>query len=125
LRLLVVDDYPDVADSFAMLLSMWGHEVHTFHGGREALEAATRLRPDVVLADILLPDMDGYELARWMVKLPDLCETTLVAVTGLGDKACLRSCREAGFDHHLLKPVDPDRLQDVLAMVKARKRADR
>ena len=91
LRLLVVDDYPDVADGFAMLLSMWGHEVHVFHDGREALEAASKLRPDAVLTDILLPDINGYELARWMVKLPGLSETTLVAVTGLGDKASLLS----------------------------------
>jgi CheY-like chemotaxis protein len=125
LRLVVVDDYPDVADSFAMLLSLWGHEVHTFHGGRDALEAATRLRPDAVLTDILLPDINGYELARWLGELPDLSGMTLVAVTGLGDKASLQSCREAGFDHHLLKPVEPGRLQEVLGMVTARKQADR
>jgi CheY-like chemotaxis protein len=117
LSVLVVDDYPDAAESLADLLGMYGHRVTVAHTAREALEVADRERPDVVLLDIRLPDMDGWQVARWMreqASVRDRRPLLLVAVTGCcRDEDCRRSVA-AGIDFHLIKPVDPDLLVRVL-----------
>ncbi len=116
-RLLVVDDNRDVAQSLAMLLEVAGHEVIVAHDGPEALAAAERTRPQVVLLDITLPGMDGYEVARRLRRLTALERALLVALTGWGQHDDRCRSLEAGFDEHLLKPVSLATLQRLLATV--------
>jgi len=108
LRVLVVDDDADVVESTAILLGLSGYEVVTARDGAAALEAAATRRPDVVLLDVELPGMDGYEVARRLRRLPDLKDVRLIAVTGYCWEVDVRLAHEAGFDHHLIKPVDYD-----------------
>ena len=112
-RILVVDDNRDAADTLAMLLAVSGHEVRTAYDGLQAVEAAATWRPDVVLLDIGLPGLDGYEAARRMRAQRD--GVVLVAMTGWGQDDDRRRSREAGFDAHLTKPVDYADLTKVLA----------
>ncbi len=118
-RVLVVDDNKDVAQSLAMLLELPGHEVFVAHDGLGALEAAERCQPEVVLLDISLPGMDGYEVARRMRRLPGLKGAVLVALTGWGQEDDRRRSVEAGFDEHMVKPVSLATLQGLLASVRA------
>src|SRR5262249_34854516 len=101
-RVLVVDDHWDGAESTAALLRIQGHEVRTAHDGPEALEAARAFRPQVVLLDIGLPGMDGYEVARRLRQEPESGGVVLVAVTGYGRDEDRRAAAAAGFDHHLV-----------------------
>jgi CheY-like chemotaxis protein len=117
LRLLVVDDYADTVDSLALLLRAWGHQVLACLSGQEALEAAATYRPDAALVDIMMPGMDGCELARHLRGRPELLGITLVAVTGLGDKTHRQLSQEAGFALHLLKPVESGKLREILAAI--------
>ena len=113
-RILVVDDSLDAAESMAKLLLLAGHEVLVAHDGHKALDLAVREKPAIVLLDIGLPGMDGYEVCR---RLRELCPpgTRIIAVTGYGqDRDRLRS-KEAGFDAHTVKPVDPAELMGLLA----------
>jgi CheY-like chemotaxis protein len=120
-RVLVVDDNADAADTLGNVLKMAGHEVQCVYDGPSALAAAERLCPDVILLDIGLPGMDGYEVAR-AVRADSACPVaTLIAVTGYGQSADRVRSERAGFDLHLTKPVDPDRLQDVIDGLRARK----
>ncbi|HJZ91163.1 MAG TPA: CheR family methyltransferase [Gemmataceae bacterium] len=119
LRILVVDDNVDSADSLALLLGIWEHDVVTANDGPSALEVAQAFRPEVVFLDIGLPRMNGYQVAREMRKSPDLARVLLVAVTGYGQEEDRQKAREAGFDVHLMKPVDPDEILAVLARVLA------
>jgi CheY-like chemotaxis protein len=112
--IVVVDDNRDAADSLAMLLRMMGHEVHTAHDGLEAVGAATVLHPDVVLLDIGLPKLNGYEAAR-RVRRELGGGVVLIAVTGWGQEDDRRRAREAGFDHYLPKPLELAALQELLA----------
>jgi signal transduction histidine kinase/methanogenic corrinoid protein MtbC1/CheY-like chemotaxis protein len=114
-RVLLVDDNVDAAESLAMLLRLRGHEVAVAYDGPAALRAAEARRPEVALLDIGLPSMDGYELARRLRPQPGLGRTVLVALTGWGQEEDRRRSAEAGFDHHLVKPVDLPELQRVLA----------
>jgi PAS domain S-box-containing protein len=104
LRILVVDDNLDAVETLGMLLKLSGHEVHTAHDGLEAVEKAARLQPDVVLLDIGLPKLDGYEVARRILEQRET-DVTLVAMTGWGQEDDRRRSKEAGFDAHLVKPV--------------------
>jgi signal transduction histidine kinase/CheY-like chemotaxis protein len=113
-RVLVVDDNRDAVESLAMLLEMMGHEVRTASDGVEALEVATEFVPDVVLLDLGLPRLSGYEVAQRLRLLDGCARTRLVALTGWGQEEDRRRSREAGFDHHLVKPVDPDALDALL-----------
>jgi PAS domain S-box-containing protein len=115
-RVLVVDDNHDSAESMAILVEIWGHEVRTAHDGPAALALAAEYRPDVVLLDIGLPGMSGYEVAKRLQELPGLERAILVAVTGYGQQSDRERTREAGFDHHLVKPVKPTHLQELLAI---------
>jgi CheY-like chemotaxis protein len=114
-RILVVDDHQDAANSLARLLKrLYRQEVRVAYDGPTALEAAGAFRPDVVLLDIGMPGMDGYEVARRFRALPDVGGATLVALTGWGQDADRRRTAEAGFDRHLVKPVDPRAIRALL-----------
>jgi PAS domain S-box-containing protein len=115
LRILVVDDNHDAADSTAMLLRHVGHEVFVAYTGREGLEQALALRPQAVLLDIGLPEMDGYEVARRLRASPGLGDMRLVAVSGYGQEADRQRSREAGFDAHMVKPVGVQQMLSALA----------
>jgi CheY-like chemotaxis protein len=112
-RILVADDNKDSADSLGMLLGMTGCTVHTVHNGLEAVDAVADFRPDVVLSDIGLPKLNGFEVAR-RIRLLFGKSITLVAVTGWGQEEDRRRAMEAGFDHHMTKPVDFDALVKIL-----------
>jgi signal transduction histidine kinase/DNA-binding response OmpR family regulator len=114
-RVLIVDDNADGADSLALLLSVAGHEVQVCHDGPTALLRAETFRPEVVLLDIGLPGMDGYEVARRLRARAGTNPALLVALTGYGQDDDLRRSREAGFDHHLVKPADPEMLASLFA----------
>jgi len=114
-RVLVVDDNLDAAATLAELLELWGYEVRLAHEGPAAVEEAVRFRPDVALLDIGLPGMNGYELARQLRAKPESAETVLIALTGYGQEEDRRQAQAAGFTHHLVKPVDLDRLEALLA----------
>jgi signal transduction histidine kinase/ActR/RegA family two-component response regulator len=115
LEVLVVDDNVDAAETLAELLQVWGHTVRVVHDGFAALEAAGAHAPDVVLLDIGLPRMDGFEVARRLRANPAHARCTLVALTGYGQSEDRARAHEAGFDHHLTKPVDLQVLARVLA----------
>jgi signal transduction histidine kinase len=114
-RILVADDNPDARESLAALLSLGGHEVFRAQDGSDALETAERCRPDVALLDIGMPRANGYEVARHIRRQPWGRDMVLVALTGWGQESDRRRSREAGFDSHLTKPVDPDVLDELLA----------
>jgi CheY-like chemotaxis protein len=111
---LVVDDSRDCAESLALLLRFWGQEAAVAYDGPAALEAARARRPDVVLLDIAMPGMDGYQLAGRLRKIAEVEEALLVAISGHGQEADVRRCQEASIDCHFTKPVDPDELKQVL-----------
>jgi len=115
-RILIVDDDRDAADALAELMRDLGHDVSTAHDGRSALESATTHRPDLVLLDISMPEMDGFEVAHRLREEVGLREAILVALTGYGEDRHRRLSREAGFDHHLTKPVDAFKLEELVKL---------
>lgn len=114
-RILVADDNQDVAETLAMMLELAGHEVRTAHLGRTAIAVAESFCPDTVLLDIGMPDMSGYEVARHLRREPLGAKLHLIALTGWGQEEDRRRAFEAGFDHHLTKPVDPAQLETLIA----------
>jgi CheY-like chemotaxis protein len=114
-RILVVDDIVDAAEAVARMLALDGHDVRVVHDGLAALDAAERLEPEIVLLDIGLPKVDGLEVARRLRSRFGPDAMLLVATTGLGQDADRRRTSEAGFDHHLVKPIDPDILRRLVA----------
>jgi PAS domain S-box-containing protein len=114
-RILIVDDNRDSADSLAMLLELTGHEVHTAYDGAEGVETAERVRPEVVLLDIGMPKLNGYDACRRIRDQACGKDTLLIAMTGWGQDEDRRRTEEAGFDAHLVKPVDPEALMKLLA----------
>jgi CheY-like chemotaxis protein len=113
-RVLVVDDNEDATTALCMLLQAMGHEAAEAHDGPEALEVALAFQPDLVLLDIGLPTMDGYEVARRLqADIGEKC--TLVALTGWSLEEHREKTAEAGFVHHLVKPVDAETLRKLLA----------
>jgi PAS domain S-box-containing protein len=114
-RVLVVEDNPDTAESVKMLLEVRGHRVRVAYDGVAALHAARASVPDVMLVDIGLPGIDGYEVARRVRRDPDLKRIVLIALTGYGRDEDKEHARAAGFDHHLTKPVGLDALQGLVA----------
>ncbi|MGH7306472.1 MAG: ATP-binding protein [Candidatus Rokuibacteriota bacterium] len=117
LRVLVVDDNRDAADSLAMLLRTTGNECRTAYDGLEALQVANDFRPDVVLIDIGLPKIDGHEVAQRLRRESWAERVCLIAVTGWSGEADHARSRAAGFDHHLVKPLDTTHLAQLLASV--------
>jgi two-component system, sensor histidine kinase len=114
-RVLVVDDNQDATETLQTLLESLGATVAAAGDGREALSQFERFEPNVVLLDIGMPGMDGYEVARRIRALPSGESTPLIAVTGWGQQEDVRRCFEAGFDHHLVKPLDVNRLWEIIA----------
>jgi CheY-like chemotaxis protein len=114
LRLLVVDDNVDSAETLALLFRASGHEVQVAHAGDTALTVALEFKPDAVLSDIALPGLSGYELARRLREHPDFRAAALIAVSGFGRDSDRDRSRAAGFDHHLVKPLDYDSLHELL-----------
>lgn len=113
-RVLVVDDHADSADSLSLILTHLGHNVQTAYEGRTAIAIAHGFRPGVVFCDLGLPVMDGYEVARQLRDFPETRQAVLVALTGYGQEEDKKRSVTAGFDYHLVKPVSPESLQDVL-----------
>jgi CheY-like chemotaxis protein len=113
-RILVADDNADSAETCAMLLQMWGHDVRVAHDGQEALAVAGDFRPEIALVDIGMPRMNGYEVAEAVRKTDWGKEIVLVAVTGWGHDEDKEKAAASGFDRHLAKPVDPQHLQPLI-----------
>jgi CheY-like chemotaxis protein len=114
---LVVDDLADAADSLVWLIRDWGFDAQASYRGSAALAAAELSAPDVVLLDIAMPAMDGFELARRLRENPRCESAVFIALTGYSPDTCGGRAAEAGFDYYLLKPVDPDELQGLLIEV--------
>jgi CheY-like chemotaxis protein len=120
---LIVDDLKDSADSLAMLLGLLGHEVHTAYDGAEGVAAAERFRPDVVLLDLGMPKLNGYDACRCIREQPWGKDMFLIAVSGWGQESDRRRAEEARFNRHLLKPVDPAELMKVIESLTTAKQA--
>jgi CheY-like chemotaxis protein len=117
LHVLAVDDDPDTADSLALALSLHGHEVRVAYNGPAALAAVQARPPDVVLLDLAMPGLDGYELARRLRRQPGMGDALLVCISGYGSDGHRERSRAAGCDHHLLKPVE---VADILRLLTPR-----
>ena len=115
LNILIVDDNADAADTLSMYLSTFGHQLHVAYEGHRGLALAAEAAPDVLLLDIGLPDIDGYQLARRLRALPQTAHATLIALTGYGQDSDRERSIAAGFDHHLTKPVDVAALLRLVA----------
>ena len=115
LRVLCVDDNRDAADSLGVMLELVGFEAKVCYDGASALAVADEFRPDACILDLTMPGIDGVEVGRRLRQRPWARNLPLVAVTALGNDEARRRTAEAGFDLHLTKPVDPDRLANVLA----------
>jgi len=113
-RILIADDNRDAATTLAHFLALAGHDVVTANSGPEALAEILRKRPDALVLDIGLPGMTGYEIAKRVRQEPWSAQATLIAVTGFGQDRDRRQALEAGFDHHLTKPIDPLALESLL-----------
>jgi PAS domain S-box-containing protein len=113
-RILVVDDNVDAATSVVKLLKLWGHDVQTAFSGPEALEMAGKFHPQIILLDIGMPGMSGYEVARQLRAQPEFQSLVITALTGYGQAEDRRRSQEAGFNHHLTKPPDPFALAALL-----------
>jgi CheY-like chemotaxis protein len=114
LLVLIVEDNPDAAETLRDLVALFGHDAEVSFTGDEGIAMARRLRPDVVLCDIGLPGVDGYGVARTLRSSPETASIRLVAVTGYGRESDRRLSTEAGFEVHLVKPVDPAELKALL-----------
>jgi PAS domain S-box-containing protein len=117
LKVLVVEDNEDAADGLATVVQLWGHDVRMAYDGLTALEIAERWAPDVIVSDIGLPGLDGYEVARRLRARPAFGRAVLIAVSGYGREEDKRQALDAGFDHHLVKPPDLAALGDLLGQV--------
>jgi CheY-like chemotaxis protein len=112
---LIVDDNEDTTETAALLFGARDHEIRVAHTGPEALQVAPDFEPEVILLDIGLPEIDGYEVARRLRQDPRFKGTLMIAVSGYGSNADQQLSREAGFDEHLTKPVDLERLNRLLS----------
>jgi CheY-like chemotaxis protein len=115
LRILVADDNRDAAETLSILLEVMGHEVRTVHDGQAAVEAADSFDPELVLLDIGMPGLNGYDTCRRIRAQAAGAGRTVVAVTGWGQPHDVQSAHEAGFDRHLVKPVDMDTLMELIS----------
>ena len=114
MRILVIEDHRDTAESLRMLLEVCGYLVTEAYSGPDGVKAAEQWRPDIVLCDIGLPGLDGYGVARKLRDNPATAQVRLIALTAYGEDEHHRRSYEAGFEYHLVKPVDPDALLSVL-----------
>jgi CheY-like chemotaxis protein len=115
MRVVIVDDNEDTTETTALLLTAWKHEIRVAHTGSEALQVASEFQPEVILLDIGLPEIDGYDVARRLRQDPRFKNTLIIAVSGYGSSSDQQLLREAGFDEHLVKPVDLERLSRDLS----------
>jgi CheY-like chemotaxis protein len=113
-RILLVDDNRDAADSLALLLGLEGHDVRVAYAGRPAIQVAHEFQPEIAVLDLGLPDLSGYDVARLLRQDPALCRMELIALTGWGQDEHRKRALEAGFDHHLTKPVDLEQFARLL-----------
>ncbi len=116
-RVLVVDDVADAADSLALLLDLWGYDAEVCYAGGAALQAARTCQAQVLLLDIGLPGMDGFQVARRFREEPAAQDTVLIAITGWTSAACRCRAQELGFRYYLVKPVEPEYLRKLLIEV--------
>jgi CheY-like chemotaxis protein len=116
-RILVVDDNADAAESLAMLLRLMGHDMRIALTGAAALTEAEAFRPEVVFLDIGLPEMDGYEVARQLRARPEMQQALLIALTGFDQDEVRDQATAAGFDRHVVKPLEVETIEDLLAQV--------
>jgi len=121
LRILIVDDNQDGANNLAMMLKIMGNDTRTAYDGQAGVDAAGEFRPDVMLLDIGLPKLNGYEVCRRIREQPWGKGIVLIAKTGWGQDEDRRRSHEAGFDHHMVKPVDPKVLMKMLAGIQVAK----
>jgi CheY-like chemotaxis protein len=123
LRILLVDDNRDSADSLAMLLELKGHEVRIAYEGEQALQIAPRFVPHLAVIDIAMPKMDGYATLAALREMPEVAATMFAAMTGFGHASDRERTRDAGFHAHLVKPVELALFDTLLAQVEARRRS--
>lgn len=114
LRVLVVDDNVDSAKTTGWMLEFMGHQPSLIHDGLKALEAAKQQNPDVIMLDIGLPGMNGYDICRELRKDPLFKDTMMIAQTGWGQEKDRQQARDAGFNHHLVKPVKMEQITELL-----------
>jgi CheY-like chemotaxis protein len=114
-KILIIDDDVDTLRLVGLMLQRQGYEISAAANGTQGLAKALEERPDLILLDVMMPDMDGYEVARNIRAQSE--KPVLIAMTGYGQPEDRRKSKEAGFDYHLTKPVDPARLQDLLAKI--------
>jgi CheY-like chemotaxis protein len=119
LRVLVVDDNHDAAMGLSLILRALGHQSRMIYEGLTAVETALQYQPNLVLLDIGLPGLDGWEVARRIREQPKLKTVMLVAITGWGTNDAVQRSADAGFDHHLVKPADVSKLKQIVATVEA------
>ena len=124
LKVLIVDDNRDSADSCATLVKIWGHECRHAYDGATALEMSVEFQPDIVLLDIGMPTMDGFDVARQLGPLIRRNGGKLIAITGYADHKHRLQCEQAGFDVFLAKPVDPEVLEKLLLVQSTRRRSN-
>lgn len=117
LRVLIVDDLVDAAESMALLLRKFGHEVRTVYDGISALSAAEEFFPDVVLLDLALPKLDGFQVATRLRQSPQMQRVCLIALSGYGRESDIARSKQVGCDYHLLKPANFDDLQMLLGSI--------
>lgn len=120
-RILIVDDNHDVADSLGMLLELMGYGIKIVYNGMAALESLTTYKPSLVLLDVGMPGMDGYEVARQIRQQSVYQSLPLIALTGWGQEEDRKRTKEAGFDYHMVKPVNPDELESILNLLSQQK----
>jgi len=116
-RILVVDNLADAADSMAMLLGLWGYDAKVSYDGAAALAVAMTYRPHIVLLDVGMPGIDGFEVSRLLRAQPALADTVVIGLSGWASESHRSRGRLAGFDHYLVKPAEPDLLQELLSRV--------
>jgi DNA-binding response OmpR family regulator len=115
-RILVVDDWHDTADSLATILTLWGYDAEACYSGVEALKIARDYQPYIVLLDVGMPYMDGFQVARALRIMPGI-QTTIIGVSGYADQARQISGREAGFDHYMVKPMQIEVLRELIQAI--------
>ncbi len=119
MRVLVVDDNVDSAKTMGWMMEMFGNQVHLAYTGPEALKEAQEFKPHLVLMDIGLPGINGYEVCQTMRRMPELEDAVIVAQTGWGEREHKEMSKEAGFDHYLVKPIEMGALKKLVDTIRA------